>query len=85
MYSIEFLLMLFHLLQQWILSEGLNISPKTVLDFFMRSPSVETISKHEFVHVRYTSPPAAPTWRLEAMLYTCSLSVCMQLHCQPSS
>lgn len=37
--------------QQWILSEGLNISPKAVLDFFMRSPSVETISKHEFVHL----------------------------------
>jgi hypothetical protein len=35
--------------QNWVLAEGLNITPKAVLEFFMRSPSVETITKQEFV------------------------------------
>jgi hypothetical protein len=43
------------LFQEWLLEEKLHIPPRLVLDFFMRSPSTETVTKAEFVNV---CPPA---------------------------
>lgn len=35
--------------QTWVTQEGINVSPKRVLDFFTKSPSDKCMSKQEFV------------------------------------
>jgi hypothetical protein len=38
--------------QDWLLKEKIQMTPKVVLDFFLRSPNSEAISKAAFVEVR---------------------------------
>jgi hypothetical protein len=43
--------------QDWLLKEKIHMSPKVVLDFFLRSPNSEAISKGAFIEVRCRRAP----------------------------